>query len=42
VYSVELERGKSPLNDRQTRRARHAIDRGNRGNMIRAVAYAAG
>ena len=42
VYSFELERGKSPLNDRQTRRARRVIDRGNRGNMIRAVAYAAG
>ena len=42
VYSFELERGKSPLNGRQTRRARRVIDRGNRGNMIRAVAYAAG
>ena len=42
VYSCEQARGKAPLNGRQTRRARRAIDRGNRGNMIRAVAYAAG
>jgi SAM-dependent methyltransferase len=41
VYSFEVERGRAPLSDRQTRRLRRVTDRGNRGNMIRAVAYAA-
>ena len=40
VHSFELERGKAPLTGRQARRARRVIDRGNRGNMIRAVARA--
>jgi SAM-dependent methyltransferase len=32
--------GRAPLTERQRRRVRRAIERGNRGNMLRAVAYA--
>jgi SAM-dependent methyltransferase len=40
VYSYEVEHGKSGLRPRDERRLRRVIDQGNRGNMIRAVAYA--
>ncbi len=40
VYSYEVESGRSGLRPRDERRLRRVIDRGNRGNMIRAVAYA--
>jgi SAM-dependent methyltransferase len=40
VYSYEVERGESGLRPRDERRLRRVIDHGNRGNMIRAVAYA--
>ena len=42
AYSFEVERGKSDLSPRQERRLKRVIDRGNRGNMIRAVAVAGG
>jgi len=41
VYSFEVERGRSGLSERAERRLRRSIDRGNRGNMLRAVATAA-
>ena len=40
MYSYEVERGSSGLSERDERRLRRVIDRGNRGNMIRAVAFA--
>jgi SAM-dependent methyltransferase len=40
MYSFEVERGKSDLRPRDERRLRRVIDRGNRGNMLRAIAYA--
>jgi hypothetical protein len=40
VYSYEVEKGKAGLRPRDERRLRRVIARGNRGNMIRAVAYA--
>jgi hypothetical protein len=40
MYSFEVERGKADLRPRDERRLRRVIDRGNRGNMLRAVAYA--
>jgi SAM-dependent methyltransferase len=40
-YGGALEGGKSPLSDRTQRRIRRTIDRGNRGNMLRAAAFAA-
>ena len=40
MYSYEVEKGKAGLRPRDERRLRRVIDRGNRGNMIRAVAYA--
>ena len=40
MYSYEVERGSSGLRERDERRLRRVIDRGNRGNMLRAVAFA--
>ena len=40
-YSEPVERGTSRLRPREQRRLRAAIDRGNRGNMLRAAAFAA-
>jgi SAM-dependent methyltransferase len=40
AYSYAVETGKASLSPRQERRLRRVIERGNRGNMIRAVAYA--
>ncbi|HWV87721.1 MAG TPA: class I SAM-dependent methyltransferase [Capillimicrobium sp.] len=40
MYGDGVERGTSPLSKAEQRRLRRAIDRGNRGNMMRAVAYA--
>jgi 2-polyprenyl-3-methyl-5-hydroxy-6-metoxy-1,4-benzoquinol methylase len=40
MYSFEVERGTSDLRSRDEARLRRVIDRGNRGNMLRAVAYA--
>jgi hypothetical protein len=40
-YGEPVERGESRLSARQQRRLRRAIDRGNRGNMLRAVAFIA-
>lgn len=40
VYSYEVEKGKAGLSGRAERRLRRATDRGNRGNMIRALAFA--
>ena len=39
-YGEPIELGTSPLAPWQQRRARRAIDRGNRGNMLRAAAFA--
>ena len=38
-YGEPVERGKSRLSAREQRRLRRAIDRGNRGNMLRAAAF---
>jgi SAM-dependent methyltransferase len=38
-YGEPVERGESRLSARQQRRLRHTIDRGNRGNMLRAAAF---
>jgi SAM-dependent methyltransferase len=38
-YSERVERGKAHLSERQERRLRRVIDRGNRGNMLRAAAF---
>jgi len=38
-YGEPIELGTSPLAPWQQRRARRAIDRGNRGNMLRAAAF---
>jgi SAM-dependent methyltransferase len=40
MYSYQVEQGKAGLDARQERRLRRVIDRGNRGNMLRAVAFA--
>ena len=40
-YGEPIETGTSKLRPRQRRQLRRAIDRGNRGNMLRAVAFAA-
>ena len=40
MYGDRVERGTTDLSSAQQRRLRRAIDRGNRGNMMRAVAYA--
>jgi SAM-dependent methyltransferase len=39
-YSEPVERGTSRLSGRAQRRLRRTIDRGNRGNMLRAAAFA--
>src|SRR5215218_1972369 len=39
LYSYEVERGQSGLTPRDERRLRRVIDRGNRGNMLRAAAF---
>jgi SAM-dependent methyltransferase len=38
-YSEPVERGTTRLSEREQRRLRRVIDRGNRGNMLRAVAF---
>ncbi len=38
-YSEPIERGSSRLSPRAQRRLRRTVDRGNRGNMLRAVAF---
>jgi len=38
-YGEPVERGKSRLGAREQRQLRRAIDRGNRGNMLRAAAF---
>jgi hypothetical protein len=38
-YGEPVERGKSRLSERDQRRLRRTIDRGNRGNMLRAAAF---
>jgi hypothetical protein len=40
-YSEPVENGTSRLRAREQRRLRAAIDRGNRGNMLRAAAFVA-
>jgi SAM-dependent methyltransferase len=40
MYSDDIEAGTSPLPGREQRRLRRAVDRGNRGGMLRAVAFA--
>ncbi len=40
MYSYEVEQGTARLKPRDERRLRRVIGRGNRGNMLRAVAYA--
>jgi SAM-dependent methyltransferase len=40
MFTYAVERGKADLSPRQERRLRRVIGRGNRGNMIRAVAFA--
>ena len=39
-YGEEIETGQSVLTPRAQRRLRRAVDRGNRGNMLRAAAFA--
>jgi SAM-dependent methyltransferase len=39
MYGDGIEAGTSPVSPRNVRRLRRAIDRGNRGNMMRAVAF---
>ena len=39
MYGDAVEAGTSPLTSRQQARLRRTIDRGNRGNMMRAVAF---
>jgi hypothetical protein len=39
-YGEPVERGTSPLSLRAQRRLRRTVDRGNRGNMLRAAAFA--
>ncbi len=38
-YGEPVERGKSRLREREQRQLRRVIDRGNRGNMLRAAAF---
>jgi SAM-dependent methyltransferase len=38
-YSEPIERGTTRLSEREQRHARRVIDRGNRGNMLRAAAF---
>ena len=40
AYGDPIEAGTSALTPRQQARVRRVIDRGNRGNMMRAVAFA--
>ena len=40
LFSYDVERGKAGLRPREERRLRRVIGRGNRGNMLRAVAFA--
>jgi len=40
-YGVPVETGSSPLRPREQRVLRRAVDRGNRGDMLRAAAFAA-
>jgi len=39
MYSYEVEQGNAGLRPRDERRLRRVIDRGNRGNMLRAAAF---
>jgi SAM-dependent methyltransferase len=39
-YGEPVESGQAPLRERELRRLRRTIDRGNRGNMLRAAAFA--
>ena len=39
MYSYEVEQGTARLSERHERRLRRVIDRGNRGNMLRAIAF---
>jgi hypothetical protein len=39
MYTYEVERGVARLSERDERRLRRVIARGNRGNMIRAAAF---
>jgi hypothetical protein len=39
MYTYEVEKGTARLSDRDERRLRRVIARGNRGNMIRAAAF---
>ena len=39
-YGEAVECGESRLRERDQRRLRRTIDRGNRGNMLRAAAFA--
>ena len=41
MYTYEVERGTAQLSERDERRLRRVIARGNRGNMIRAAAFTA-
>jgi hypothetical protein len=40
AYGEPIELGSSPLSPRAQRRLRRTVDRGNRGNMLRAAAFA--
>jgi SAM-dependent methyltransferase len=40
MYNDLVETGQAPLSRRQERRLRRMVDEGNRGNMLRAVAFA--
>jgi hypothetical protein len=39
-YGERVERGTTHLSPRELQNLRRVIDRGNRGNMLRAVAFA--
>ena len=39
MYSFEVEQGTARLSERDERRLRRVIARGNRGNMMRAAAF---
>jgi SAM-dependent methyltransferase len=41
MYSYEVDTGRAALRPRDERRLRRVIDRGNRGNMLRAAAFTA-
>ena len=40
MYGENVELGKAPMTPRQVRRFKRTVDRGNQGNMLRAVAFA--